>query len=116
MPAMAATGNGSSSESAGRRNEMATHAAMNPTAPSSQPMIACHPGVRGTGGRSTLREWTALSTTPLSPVTLSRPDGTTMTTPMRAIPPTMTALVTHGLRERRISSASAMPSRPATPA
>src|SRR5688572_29805786 len=116
MPAMAATGSGSSNPNDGFLTTMATQAAAKPTMPSSQPRMACQPAVSSTGGRSTSPDDDACDASRPTEAMLPSPDGTTMSSPMPNSPPMMTALLATGDRNRAAATASATPSAAAAAA
>ena len=116
MPAMAATGSGSSSPSDGFFSTSATQAAPKPTMPISQPRIACQPAVSSTGGRSTSPDEAAWEASRPTAATFPSPAGTTMSRPMPNSPPMMARLAATGDLKRDAPTARATPSTAATPA
>src|SRR5688500_20269054 len=100
MPAMAATGSGSSNPNDGFLTTMATQAAAKPTMPSSQPRMACQPAVSSTGGRGTSPDDEAWDGNRPTEVTLPRPEGRTMTSPNPNRPPMVKRLAATGDRDR----------------
>src|SRR5688500_4315555 len=116
MPAMAATGSGSSNPNDGFLTTMATQAAAKPTIPSSQPRMACQPAVSSTGGRSTSPDDDACDASRPPEATLPSPDGTPSGRPMPNSPPMMTTLLARGERNRDAATANATPIAAATAA